>query len=83
MFRCWLNLLKRIPASEAELETAVVQLEKDIDRVELQATMSEPEDICAAYVQVQAGEGGTDSADWAQMLLRNVRAMGRASRIQD
>ncbi len=58
------------PASETELETAVVQLEKDIDRVELQATMSEPEDICAAYVQVQAGEGGTDSADWAQMLLR-------------
>ena len=58
------------PASETELQTAVVQLEKDIDRVELQATMSEPEDICAAYVQVQAGEGGTDSADWALMLLR-------------
>ena len=58
------------PASAAELQTAVVRLEKDINRVELQATMSEPEDICAAYVQVQAGEGGTDSADWALMLLR-------------
>ena len=58
------------PDSETELESAVLALEKDVDRVELQATMSEPEDVCAAYVQVQAGEGGTDSADWAQMLLR-------------
>lgn len=58
------------PASETELQNAVVELEKSLDKVELQATMSEPEDICAAYVQVQAGEGGTDSADWAQMLLR-------------
>lgn len=57
-------------ASERELESTVQQLEAEIDKVELQATMSEPEDICAAYVQVQAGEGGTDSADWAQMLLR-------------
>lgn len=58
------------PASETELQNAVVELAKSLDKVELQATMSEPEDICAAYVQVQAGEGGTDSADWAQMLLR-------------
>lgn len=57
-------------ASERELEGTVQQLEAEIDKVELQATMSEPEDVCAAYVQVQAGEGGTDSADWAQMLLR-------------
>lgn len=57
-------------ASETELEATVVELEKDIDKVELQATMSDPEDACAAYVQVQAGEGGTDSADWASMLLR-------------
>lgn len=58
------------PASETELSVTVMQVETDIDTVELQATMSEPEDICGAYVQVQAGEGGTDSADWAQMLLR-------------
>jgi len=58
------------PASATELQSAADQLEADIDRVELQATMSQPEDICAAYVQVQAGEGGTDSADWAEMLLR-------------
>ncbi|MEZ6129511.1 MAG: peptide chain release factor 2 [Planctomycetaceae bacterium] len=57
-------------ASASELAATAAQLEGDVDRVELQATMSQPEDICAAYVQVQAGEGGTDSADWAEMLLR-------------
>ena len=65
-----LEFAQEDPASEEELQTTVVSLEQDIDKVELQATMSEPEDACAAYVQVQAGEGGTDSADWAQMLLR-------------
>lgn len=58
------------PSSEAELVSLVQALETDIDQVELQATMAAPEDACAAYVQVQAGEGGTDSADWASMLLR-------------
>lgn len=58
------------PDSAQELEASLDQMVTNIDRVELQATMSEPEDVCSAYVQVQAGEGGTDSADWAQMLLR-------------
>lgn len=32
--------------------------------------MSAPEDVCGAYVTLQAGEGGTDAADWAEILLR-------------
>jgi peptide chain release factor 2 len=56
--------------SEAELKALVDPLAAEIDRVELQATMANPEDVCSAYLTVQAGEGGTDSADWAQMLLR-------------
>ena len=32
--------------------------------------MSAPEDGSAAYLSIQAGEGGTDSSDWAEMLLR-------------
>ncbi|MFQ5730730.1 MAG: peptide chain release factor 2, partial [Planctomycetaceae bacterium] len=38
--------------------------------VQLQATMSAPEDACDVFLTVQAGEGGTDSSDWADMLLR-------------
>lgn len=56
--------------SAAELQVTSQDLQKQVDGVELQATLGEPDDSCAAYVQVQAGEGGTDSADWALMLMR-------------
>jgi peptide chain release factor 2 len=56
--------------SEAELVTTAERLEPVIAAVELQAIMSSPEDALGAYVTVQAGEGGTDSSDWAEMLLR-------------
>ena len=58
------------PDSAAELQSAAEDLEKQVAGVELQATLGEPEDAYAAYVQIQAGEGGTDSADWALMLMR-------------
>lgn len=56
--------------SEAEIDRTVKQLEPKLAAAELQAIMSSPEDGCNAYVTVQAGEGGTDSSDWAEMLLR-------------
>lgn len=56
--------------SEKELETLVKSLSAEVEAAELQAAMSEPEDACNAYVAIQAGEGGTDSADFAMMLLR-------------
>ena len=54
----------------SELRAASEGLAAEVDKVELQTTMSRPEDSFNAYVTVQAGEGGTDSADWAQMLMR-------------
>ncbi len=56
--------------SIAELTAAIADLEQKFSEVELQAMLSEPEDAFPAYMQVQAGEGGTDSCDWAEMLLR-------------
>jgi len=53
-----------------ELTTAKESLEEQFNAVELQAMLSQPEDGGGAYVQVQAGEGGTDASDWAAMLLR-------------
>jgi peptide chain release factor 2 len=65
--------------SAAELKSTSERLTQEIDRVELQATMSSPEDACSAYLTVQAGEGGTDSADWAQMLFRMYARWGERS----
>lgn len=56
--------------SEAELRAAVDKLRKQLDAAELQASMGNPEDAGDAYVAVQAGEGGTDAADFAEMLER-------------
>ncbi len=56
--------------SERELAALVESLQGQLAALELQEMMGEPEDVCGAYVTVQAGEGGTDAADWAEMLLR-------------
>lgn len=56
--------------SERELAQLVEQVQQQLAELELQEMMSAPEDVCGAYVTAQAGEGGTDAADWAEMLLR-------------
>ena len=58
------------PENEQELASTIERLAVDLASVELQAMMASPEDACNAYVKIQAGEGGTDSSDWAEMLLR-------------
>ncbi len=57
-------------SSEEEFKEALIKIGPQLDAVELHATLAEPTDACGAYVAIQAGEGGTDSADWAEMLLR-------------
>ena len=43
---------------------------KELERFKVQATLSAPEDAKNAYLSVHAGAGGTESCDWAEMLLR-------------
>lgn len=58
------------PGVTPEVREALAALEQTLQRVELQAAMANPEDAYNAYVTIQAGEGGTDSADFASMLMR-------------
>ncbi len=53
-----------------ELKGTVRSLQGKLADVELQAMMSSPEDACGAFVSIQSGEGGTDSSDWSEMLMR-------------
>ena len=57
-------------ASEEEIRTTLTRLTPQLEAAELQAIMSDPADASNAYLKVQAGEGGTDASDWAEMLLR-------------
>ena len=56
--------------SAAELTEAIRTLEDELRALELRTMMGNPEDTCGAFLSVQAGEGGTDASDWAEMLLR-------------
>jgi peptide chain release factor 2 len=55
---------------DPELEKELGSLEQRLDEFELRAVMSGPQDASSAYVKVQAGAGGTEACDWAQMLVR-------------
>src|SRR4030095_11570513 len=58
---------------EASLEEARAQLKaikERAARAELEALLSGEADGNDAYVEINSGAGGTESADWAGMLLR-------------
>jgi peptide chain release factor 2 len=54
----------------AELASAIGAIERDLDRVELAALLSGRYDASDAVATINAGAGGTESQDWADMLLR-------------
>ena len=53
-----------------ELASQVAQLEADYERFELQSLMTGRFDANNAICTLHAGAGGTESCDWAAMLLR-------------
>jgi len=53
-----------------EAEEALLKLRDDVARHELGAMVSGEMDDKDAYLEVNSGAGGTESCDWAEMLLR-------------
>lgn len=64
------ELVREDPGSVAELESALARMEPRLEAIELQAKMTGEHDAANAYLEVHPGAGGTESADWAAMLLR-------------
>jgi peptide chain release factor 2 len=58
------------PSLLPDLERDLAELQADWGRMEQQLLLSEPFDERGAIVSVHAGAGGTESQDWAEMLLR-------------
>jgi peptide chain release factor 2 len=58
------------PELAAELAAGLDRLERELEQVELAALLSGPYDDHDAIATIQAGAGGTESQDWAEMLLR-------------
>ncbi|RAI42496.1 peptide chain release factor 2 [Rhodoplanes roseus] len=54
----------------AEAESALKGLKAEVERRQLEALLSGEADSNDTYLEVHAGAGGTESQDWANMLLR-------------
>ena len=63
-------------ATEEETKAAYENAIKEIEDAEFKSTLNEPEDALPAVLQINPGAGGTESQDWAEMLLRMYRMYG-------
>src|SRR5438552_5458966 len=57
-------------ASARELRELVARLEHEVSEAETEMLLSGPMDARNAICSIQAGAGGTDAQDWAEMPLR-------------
>ena len=56
--------------SFAELDEELYAITEELKRVELMTLLSGKNDACDCFFSIQAGAGGTEACDWAEMLLR-------------
>lgn len=54
----------------SELQSNATKLEREVENLEFQRLLAGPLDSHNAIVSINAGAGGTESCDWAAMLLR-------------
>ncbi len=57
-------------ATEEETKVAYTAALTAVEDAEFKSTLNKPEDEMPAIVQINSGAGGTESQDWAEMLLR-------------
>jgi peptide chain release factor 2 len=64
------EFVKEGVSSESELEISYRKTVESIEELELKNMLSSEEDSLSAVIQITAGAGGTESCDWASMLMR-------------
>lgn len=64
------ELLKQDASLEAEAQRELKNFEEALQAIELKTLLSEPYDANSAILTIHPGAGGTESQDWAEMLLR-------------
>lgn len=57
-------------SSIEEAEALIPALSKKFEDAEMRKLLSDDEDVRNAFITINAGAGGTESQDWAQMLMR-------------
>jgi peptide chain release factor 2 len=72
LFEFW----KAGDATEQETQDAFNKAVAAIEEAEFKSTLNKPEDELPAVLQINPGAGGTESQDWAEMLLRMYTMYG-------
>ncbi|MEJ0083913.1 MAG: peptide chain release factor 2 [Puia sp.] len=75
-FAVLMEFWKAGEATEEETRSAYEKSLELIDEAEFKSTLNEPEDELPAVLQINSGAGGTESQDWAEMLMRMYRMYG-------
>lgn len=65
-----MEFAKEDPAEEASVDKTYEKLVNDLEELELKNMLSDEEDQLSCVLQITAGAGGTESCDWASMLMR-------------
>jgi peptide chain release factor 2 len=81
----WQGIADKLADADAALELAVEEgapefaeearqaapgIANELDGLELRTLLGAEEDVSSAIVEINAGAGGTDAQDWAEMLMR-------------
>jgi peptide chain release factor 2 len=72
LFEFW----KNNDATEDEVKLAYDNAIQALDNLEFKSTLNAPEDEMPAVMVINSGAGGTESQDWAEMLLRMYKMYG-------
>jgi len=75
-FAVLFDFWKEGEAAEEEVKDAYNQAVAAVEEAEFKSTLNKPEDEMPAVLQINSGAGGTESQDWAEMLLRMYRMYG-------
>lgn len=55
---------------ESEIDNDIIKFEKELEEIEFKNMLSDQDDVRDAIITINSGAGGTESQDWAEMLLR-------------
>jgi peptide chain release factor 2 len=72
-----MEFVKEGMSTEAELDQQFQVILTEIEELELKNMLSGEEDSLSAVLQITAGAGGTESCDWASMLMRMYLMWGQ------
>jgi peptide chain release factor 2 len=64
------DFFKEGEATETEVQQQFDETLKRLEDIEFKNMLSGKEDVLSCVIQINAGAGGTESCDWAEMLMR-------------